>query len=333
MMTTDTKKSKTLLEVKDLCKHYPIRKGLFSRISGYVYAVDGISFTINEGETLGLVGESGCGKSTVGRTILKLIEPSRGEIIWRGERIDGLSRSQMRPYRQQIQAVFQDPYSSLNPRMRSADIVSEPLRNFESLSRAQGRERVSALFERVGLRPDQMLRFPHEFSGGMRQRVMIAIAIACNPKLLFADEPTTALDVTVQAQILQLLRELREDLKMSMVLVTHDLGVVAGNTDYVAVMYAGEVVEYAPTKKLFADMRMPYTEALLESIPKVDHKSGTRLAMIAGRLPDPTDRGSGCSFAPRCKYAQEKCHKEHPELKKDPDGHLYRCWFPIGEAK
>ncbi|MFM7493146.1 MAG: ABC transporter ATP-binding protein, partial [Acidimicrobiaceae bacterium] len=175
--------------------------------------------------------------------------------------------------------------------------------------------------------------FPYQLSGGMRQRVMIAIAIACNPKLLFADEPTTALDVTVQAQILQLLRELREDLKMSMVLVTHDLGVVAGNTDYVAVMYAGEVVEYAPTKKLFADMRMPYTEALLESIPKVDHKSGTRLAMIAGRLPDPTDRGSGCSFAPRCKYAQEKCHNEHPELKKDPDGHLYRCWFPIGEAK
>ena len=167
----------------------------------------------------------------------------------------------------------------------------------------------------------------------MRQRVMIAIAIACNPKLLFADEPTTALDVTVQAQILQLLRELREDLKMSMVLVTHDLGVVAGNTDYVAVMYAGEVVEYAPTTKLFADMRMPYTEALLESIPKVDHKSGTRLAVIEGRLPNPTDRGAGCSFAPRCKYVQEKCHKEHPELKTDPDGHIYRCWFPIGEAK
>ena len=167
----------------------------------------------------------------------------------------------------------------------------------------------------------------------MRQRVMIAIAIECNPKVLFADEPTTALDVTVQAQILQLLRELRENLKMSMVLVTHDLGVVAGNTDYVAVMYAGEVVEYAPTTKLFADMRMPYTEALLESIPKIDHKSGTRLAVIEGRLPNPTDRGAGCSFAPRCKYVQEKCHKEHPELRKDPDGHLYRCWFPIGVAK
>jgi oligopeptide/dipeptide ABC transporter ATP-binding protein len=223
----------------------------------------------------------------------------------------------------------------LNPVRRIGSQLSEGLRVRLGMSKADALVRSKELLELVRI-PNAaaiLKSFPYQLSGGMRQRVMIAIAIACNPKLLFADEPTTALDVTVQAQILQLLRELREDLKMSMVLVTHDLGVVAGNTDYVAVMYAGEIVEYAPTTKLFADMRMPYTEALLDSIPKIDHKLGTRLAMIAGRLPDPTDRGAGCSFAPRCKYAQEKCHKEHPELKKDPDGHLYRCWFPIGVAK
>ncbi len=331
MMTTDTKKSKTLLEVKDLCKHYPIRKGLFSRISGYVYAVDGISFTINEGETLGLVGESGCGKSTVGRTILKLIEPSRGEIIWRGERIDGLSRSQMRPYRQQIQAVFQDPYSSLNPRMRSADIVSEPLRNFESLSKAQGRERVSALFERVGLRPDQMLRFPHEFSGGQRQRLGIARALSVKPKLIMLDEPVSALDVSVQAQVINLLEDLQREFQVSYLFVAHDLAVVKHISHRVAVMYLGRIVELAPTKLLFSTPSHPYTEALLSAVPVPDPKYQRKQIVLGGDVPSPINRPNGCHFHTRCPYAQERCKVEEPVLEEITPGHSVACHFKLNK--
>ena len=331
MMTTDTKKSKTLLEVKDLCKHYPIRKGLFSRISGYVYAVDGISFTINEGETLGLVGESGCGKSTVGRTILKLIEPSRGEIIWRGERIDELSRSQMRPYRQQIQAVFQDPYSSLNPRMRSADIVSEPLRNFESLSKAQGRERVSALFERVGLRTDQMLRFPHEFSGGQRQRLGIARALSVKPKLIMLDEPVSALDVSVQAQVINLLEDLQREFQVSYLFVAHDLAVVKHISHRVAVMYLGRIVELAPTKELFSRPSHPYTEALLSAVPVPDPKYQRKQIVLGGDVPSPINRPNGCHFHTRCPYAQERCKVEEPVLEEITPGHSVACHFKLNK--
>jgi len=331
MITMDTKKSKTLLEVKDLCKHYPIRKGLFSRIAGYVYAVDGISFTINEGETLGLVGESGCGKSTVGRTILKLIGPSRGEIIWRGERIDELSRSQMRPYRQQIQAVFQDPYSSLNPRMRSADIVSEPLRNFESLSKAQGRERVSALFERVGLRPDQMLRFPHEFSGGQRQRLGIARALSVKPKLIMLDEPVSALDVSVQAQVINLLEDLQREFQVSYLFVAHDLAVVKHISHRVAVMYLGRIVELAPTKLLFSTPSHPYTEALLSAVPVPDPKYQRKQIVLGGDVPSPINRPNGCHFHTRCRYAQERCKVEEPILEEITPGHSVACHFKLNK--
>ena len=331
MMTTDPKKSKTLLEVKDLCKHYPIRKGLFSRISGYVYAVDGISFTINEGETLGLVGESGCGKSTAGRTILKLIEPSRGEIIWRGERIDELSRSQMRPYRQQIQAVFQDPYASLNPRMRSADIVSEPLRDFESLSKAQGRERVSALFERVGLRPDQMLRFPHEFSGGQRQRLGIARALSVKPKLIMLDEPVSALDVSVQAQVINLLEDLQREFQVSYLFVAHDLAVVKHISHRVAVMYLGRIVELAPTKELFSRPSHPYTEALLSAVPVPDPKYQRKQIVLGGDVPSPINRPNGCHFHTRCPYAQERCKVEEPVLEEITPGHSVACHFKLNK--
>ncbi|NCA09680.1 MAG: dipeptide ABC transporter ATP-binding protein [Burkholderiaceae bacterium] len=331
MMTTEIKKSTTLLEVNDLCKHYPIRKGLFSRVSGYVYAVDGISFTINEGETLGLVGESGCGKSTVGRTILKLIEPTRGEIIWRGERIDELSRSQMRPYRKQIQAVFQDPYSSLNPRMRSADIVSEPLRNYESLSKIEGRERVAALFERVGLRPDQMLRFPHEFSGGQRQRLGIARALSVQPKLIMLDEPVSALDVSVQAQVINLLEELQHEFKVSYLFVAHDLAVVKHISHRVAVMYLGRIVELAPTKELFARPSHPYTEALLSAVPVPDPKYQRKQIVLGGDVPSPINRPAGCHFHTRCPYVQERCKVEEPRLEEITPGHSVACHFKLNK--
>lgn len=331
MMTTEIKKLNTLLEVNDLCKHYPIRKGLLSRVSGYVYAVDGISFTINEGETLGLVGESGCGKSTVGRTILKLIEPTRGEIIWRGERIDELSRSQMRPYRKQIQAVFQDPYSSLNPRMRSADIVSEPLRNYESLSKIEGRERVAALFERVGLRQDQMLRFPHEFSGGQRQRLGIARALSVQPKLIMLDEPVSALDVSVQAQVINLLEELQHEFKVSYLFVAHDLAVVKHISHRVAVMYLGRIVELAPTKELFARPSHPYTEALLSAVPVPDPKYQRKQIVLGGDVPSPINRPAGCHFHTRCPYVQERCKVEEPRLEEITPGHSVACHFKLNK--
>jgi oligopeptide/dipeptide ABC transporter ATP-binding protein len=323
----------SLLSVKNMSINFDIPRGSLE-------AVRGVDIEIPAGTSVGIVGESGSGKTVMCRAAMGLLQGSNvkrsGTVIFDGHELTAMSKDEVRNlFGSGMAMIFQDPMTALNPVRRIGSQLSEGLRVRLGMSKADALVRSKELLELVRI-PNAaaiLKSFPYQLSGGMRQRVMIAIAIACNPKLLFADEPTTALDVTVQAQILQLLRELREDLKMSMVLVTHDLGVVAGNTDYVAVMYAGEIVEYAPTTKLFADMRMPYTEALLDSIPKIDHKLGTRLAMIAGRLPDPTDRGAGCSFAPRCKYAQEKCHKEHPELKKDPDGHLYRCWFPIGVAK
>jgi peptide/nickel transport system ATP-binding protein/oligopeptide transport system ATP-binding protein len=277
------------------------------------------------------VGESGCGKSTVGRTILKLIEPTRGEIIWRGERIDELSRSQMRPYRKQIQAVFQDPYSSLNPRMRSADIVSEPLRNYESLSKIEGRERVAALFERVGLRPDQMLRFPHEFSGGQRQRLGIARALSVQPKLIMLDEPVSALDVSVQAQVINLLEELQHEFKVSYLFVAHDLAVVKHISHRVAVMYLGRIVELAPTKELFARPSHPYTEALLSAVPVPDPKYQRKQIVLGGDVPSPINRPAGCHFHTRCPYVQERCKVEEPRLEEITPGHSVACHFKLNK--
>jgi peptide/nickel transport system ATP-binding protein/oligopeptide transport system ATP-binding protein len=322
--------SKTkLLELKNLCKHYPIRKGILSRISGYVHAVDGVSFSIYEGETLGLVGESGCGKSSVGRTILRLMDPSAGEIYWKGERIDQLSRSQIRPYRKEIQAVFQDPYSSLNPRMRAADIVSEPLRNFEKLSQAEGRERVRELFALVGLRPDQMLRYPHEFSGGQRQRLGIARALSVRPKLIMCDEPVSALDVSVQAQVINLLDDLQKEFGVSYLFIAHDLAVVKHISHRIAVMYLGRIVELADTAELFNRPSHPYTEALLSAVPIPDPKHQRKQIVLGGDVPSPINRPSGCHFHTRCIYAQERCKVEEPKLEETSTGHFVACHFKL----
>lgn len=324
-----SKTANKLLELKNLCKHYPIRKGILSRISGYVHAVDGVSFSIYEGETLGLVGESGCGKSSVGRTILRLMDPSAGEIYWKGERIDQLTRSQIRPYRKEIQAVFQDPYSSLNPRMRAADIVSEPLRNFEKLSQAEGRERVRELFALVGLRPDQMLRYPHEFSGGQRQRLGIARALSVKPKLIMCDEPVSALDVSVQAQVINLLGDLQKEFGVSYLFIAHDLAVVKHISHRIAVMYLGRIVELAETAELFNHPSHPYTEALLSAVPIPDPKHQRKQIVLGGDVPSPINRPSGCHFHTRCIYAQERCKVEEPKLEETLPGHFVACHFKL----
>jgi peptide/nickel transport system ATP-binding protein len=304
---------------------------------GVVTAVDGVSFTLDRGRTLGLVGESGCGKSVLSRSIMGLLPPTAersGEVTFQGERIDGLADDALRSYwGTQMSMVFQDPMTSLNPVMRIGKQITESLEVHTDMNRNDVRETALALLKSVHIpEPERRLRqYPHELSGGMRQRVVIAVALACGPQLLFADEPTTALDVTVQAQILDLLGEQQRERDMAVVLVSHDLGVVAGRTHDIAVMYAGQIVEQAPTRTLFSEVRMPYTEALLRSVPRLENESHTRLAVIGGRPPDLIDPPAGCRFAPRCPYVQARCREEQPPLVEgDTPGHLYRCWYPVG---
>jgi oligopeptide/dipeptide ABC transporter ATP-binding protein len=322
----------TLMSIRDLTVKFQTPRGLLE-------AVRSVSLEIPDGISIGIVGESGSGKTVMSRAAMGLLSGSNvrreGTVIFDGKELTAMSPAQVRnEFGTGMAMIFQDPMTALNPVRRVGSQIAEGLRIRLGMDKKAARARSIELLSLVRIPdPEAMLKkFPYQLSGGMRQRVMIAIAIACNPKMLFADEPTTALDVTVQSQILQLLSDLRRDLKMSLVLVTHDLGVVAGNTDYVAVMYAGEVVEQATTAELFANMKMPYTEALLKSIPKIDMKSGQRLPVIEGRLPDPTDRPAGCGFASRCSYVQAKCTTEHPPLVDAGNGHLYRCWFPLGHT-
>src|SRR6187402_2931481 len=249
---------KTLLDVRKLTVHYPVRKGIFGRVTGQVHAADGVSFAIAEGETLGLVGESGCGKSSTAKAVLKLVDPTSGEISWRGQRIESLSPAGMRPIRRELQAVFQDPYSSLNPRMRAADIVAEPIRNFEAATKGEIDARVASLFDRVGLRADQMVKYPYEFCGGQRQRLGIARALAPKPRLIVCDEPVSALDVSVQAQVINLLMNLQDEFGLSYLFVAHDLAVVEHISHRVAVMYLGRIVELGDTESIFAHPQHPY---------------------------------------------------------------------------
>jgi oligopeptide/dipeptide ABC transporter ATP-binding protein len=314
-----------LLDIAHLSKHYPMRGGIFGRARGSVHAVDDVSFAIAQGETLGLVGESGCGKSTVGRTILRLIEPTSGTISWQGERIDQLDAQAMRAHRRDLQAVFQDPYASLNPRMRAADIVAEPIRNFESVGAPGIRDRVATLFERVGLRADQMPRYPYEFSGGQRQRLGIARALAPQPKLIVCDEPVSALDVSVQAQVINLLVDLQREFGLSYLFVAHDLAVVEHISHRVAVMYLGRIVELAPTRALFRMPQHPYTEALLSAVPVPDPRARRNRIILAGDVPSPVDLPSGCRFHTRCPYAFDRCRAEEPKLVEVLPGHFAAC--------
>ena len=314
-----------LLEVKRLTKHYPVVKGVFGRTTGQVHAVDDVSFSIGEGETLGLVGESGCGKSTTGRAILRLVDVTSGSVEWRGQRIDALGESEVRPFRRELQAVFQDPYSSLNPRMRAADIVAEPIRNFESAGKEEIAGRVATLFTKVGLRPDQMVKYPYEFSGGQRQRLGIARALAPHPRLIVCDEPVSALDVSVQAQVINLLRDLQQELGLSYLFVAHDLAVVEHISHRVAVMYLGKLVELANRQSLFAQPQHPYTEALLSAVPVPDPKAVRKRIILKGDVPSPSNPPPGCRFHTRCPYAFDRCREEEPMMKELRPGHFAAC--------
>jgi oligopeptide/dipeptide ABC transporter ATP-binding protein len=314
-----------LLEVANLRKHYPVRRGLFSRISGHVYAVDGISFSIAEGETLGLVGESGCGKSTAGKTILKLIDPSAGSVRVRGQPIEALTRHEMRPYRRDLQVVFQDPYSSLNPRLSAGAIVAEPLINYGIASGADLKARVAALFQKVGLREDQMARYPHEFSGGQRQRIGIARALALNPKLIVCDEPVSALDVSVQAQVINLLMDLQREFGLSYLFIAHDIAVVEHICHRIAVMYLGKIVELTDRRSLFSNPLHPYTEALLSAVPVPNPKAKKKRIILSGDVPSPINPPPGCRFHTRCPYAFERCKLEEPQMRELRPGHFAAC--------
>jgi peptide/nickel transport system ATP-binding protein/oligopeptide transport system ATP-binding protein len=318
--------AKPLLEVEGLKTHFPVQRGILSRTVGYVYAVDGITFSIGDGDTLGLVGESGCGKSTAGKTILKLIEPTAGRIRLHGEDLTALSRRQMRPYRRDMQIIFQDPYSSLNPRMTVGDIVGEPF-VIHKLARGKEKEaKVAALFERVGLRPEQMRHYPHEFSGGQRQRVGIARALALNPKLIICDEPVSALDVSIQAQVINLLMDLQDELGLSYLFISHDLAVVEHISHRVAVMYLGRLVELASKREIYEHPLHPYTEALLSAVPIPDPAiRGKKKLLLEGDVPSPINPPSGCRFHTRCPYVEPRCRIEEPEWREVQPGHWVSC--------
>jgi peptide/nickel transport system ATP-binding protein len=315
-----------LLEVNDLKKHFLMRRGLLSSSATWVYAVDGVSFHVARGETLALVGESGCGKSTVGRAILRLFDITAGQVVLDGRRIDDLPASALRPLRRRMQVVFQDPFSSLNPRMRVRNILAEPIRNFGlATSSSDMRARINALLDKVRLPREAAIRFPHEFSGGQRQRIGIARALATEPDLIVCDEAVSALDVSVKAQIVNLLDDLQRELGLALLFISHDLGIVEHMTHRVAVMYLGKIVETAPKRNLFAVPRHPYTKALLSAVPVPAPGAARQRIILKGDVPSPINPPSGCRFHTRCPYAFDRCSTEDPQLRLIQDGHFAAC--------
>ena len=323
-----------LVEVRNVKKYFPIRKGLLQREVGRVHAVDDVTFAVRAGETLGLVGESGCGKSTLGRTIVRLYEPTAGAVVFQGRDISSLGPRALRPLRKQMQMVFQDPYASLNPRKRVGSIIGTPLK-IHGVEKSKRRQRVQELLETVGLSPEHYNRFPHEFSGGQRQRIGVARALALRPKLIVADEPVSALDVSIQSQMLNLLDDLQKELDLTYIFIAHDLGVVRHVSNRIAVMYLGKLVELSPAEELYQRPIMPYTEALLSAVPIPDPDLSAKRERIVlqGDVPSPINPPSGCRFHPRCRYMTDICREVEPPLTDYGNGHLAACHHPLNVDK
>jgi oligopeptide/dipeptide ABC transporter ATP-binding protein len=332
-----TLEGEPLVEVRDLVKHFPLTHGvIFQRQYGAVRAVDGVSFDVMRGETLGLVGESGCGKSTTARLIIRLLDPTSGTVRFDGEDIAGLPHGRLKPLRREMQMIFQDPFASLNPRKTVGSIISEPFK-IHGLEKGEGQQKkaVQELMDRVGLNPEHYNRYPHEFSGGQRQRIGVARAIALRPRLVVADEPVSALDVSIQAQVLNLLRELQRDLGLTLIFIAHDLSVVRHMCDRVAVMYLGKIVELASSDELYAHPRMPYTGALMSAVPVADPAlaASKKRQILAGDVPSPTNPPPACRFHTRCWKAEEICRQEEPMLERKEGGNLAACHFPLTDAE
>ena len=315
----------SLLEVENLKKYFPIKKGVLSRTVGHVRAVDGVSFAIRRGETLGLVGESGCGKTTVGRSILRLVEPTAGRISFNGKDLLGMDRKELRNTRASLQIIFQDPFSSLDPRMNVGQIIAEPIRNHMKISKSEIRDRVAYLMERVGLHPEQLNRYPHEFSGGQRQRIGIARALALNPLVIICDEPVSALDVSIQAQVINLLVQLQEQMNLSYLFIAHDLSVVEHISDRVAVMYLGRIVELTTDRELYRNPLHPYSQALLSAVPVPDPEIQKQRTVLQGDVPSPMSPPAGCTFHTRCPECEDTCSREIPVFKNVGAEHWVAC--------
>jgi peptide/nickel transport system ATP-binding protein len=330
-----TNGSSPLIEARGLKKYFPVKQGVLAREAARVHAVDDVTFAVHEGETLGLVGESGCGKSTLGRTLVRLLPPSDGDVLFQGRSIGRLGPRALRPLRREMQMVFQDPYASLNPRKRVGSIIGDPMKIHKVGDKRERRQRVQELLETVGLSPEHYNRFPHEFSGGQRQRIGVARALALRPKLVVADEPVSALDVSIQAQMINLLEDLQDEFRLTYIFIAHDLGVVRHVSDRIAVMYLGKLVELSPAEELYTRPIMPYTEALLSAVPIPDPDLSEKRERIVleGDVPSPIDPPSGCRFHPRCRYMTDVCRQVEPPLTDYGNGHLAACHHPLNVDK